>query len=164
MLDKVMAFRPLPFPEWWSEGVFWDPKRGPMSRKHLILVAADQDGGGHVDPKLDEAYAHLKANALMLTTEKPDGPSLILGAEAAAIRQIAHEALKSLIPGYSREPDMTDVTMVTGDLAFSASGPGMDGWTVQFGNARTMPAKQGRNERCACGSGKKFKYCHGYLR
>lgn len=25
------------------------------------------------------------------------------------------------------------------------------------------PTKQGRNERCACGSGKKFKRCHGFV-
>jgi preprotein translocase subunit SecA len=33
--------------------------------------------------------------------------------------------------------------------------------TQQGANGRGSPRKMGRNERCWCGSGKKYKYCHG---
>jgi hypothetical protein len=163
MLDKVASHRKLSFQEWWNEPVFTNQTES-MSRSRLVLVAADQDGGGHVDPKLDAAYAHLKQEALGFTVEENGKRQLLRGAEAAAIRQIAHETLKTLVPGYEKEPDLTDVGMVTSDMSYGATGPGFEGWSVQFGNARTMPQKQGRNERCACGSGKKFKHCHGALR
>jgi preprotein translocase subunit SecA len=42
-----------------------------------------------------------------------------------------------------RERRLSDVEAAGGEL---------DGW---------QPPKLGRNEPCWCGSGKKFKYCHG---
>ena len=33
--------------------------------------------------------------------------------------------------------------------------------TQPGGNGNGSPRKMGRNERCWCGSGKKYKFCHG---
>jgi len=35
-----------------------------------------------------------------------------------------------------------------------------DGWPDDWGGG-VSPKQQGRNERCSCGSGKKYKHCHG---
>lgn len=36
-----------------------------------------------------------------------------------------------------------------------------NGYLVRCAPAKAQTPKQGRNELCACGSGKKFKKCHG---
>ena len=36
-----------------------------------------------------------------------------------------------------------------------------DGSGLPGSNGRGAPRKMGRNERCWCGSGKKYKFCHG---
>jgi uncharacterized protein YecA (UPF0149 family) len=38
--------------------------------------------------------------------------------------------------------------------------PDFDRWGGSFEPARRLPV-QGRNEWCACGSGQKYKHCHG---
>lgn len=59
MLDDTLVRRSLSFDEWWSAPVFRDGKGDVLSRRDLVLVAANQDGGAHVDPSLDETYARL---------------------------------------------------------------------------------------------------------
>jgi len=69
----------------------------------LILTAANQDGGAHVDPALDEVYADLsERNSLAWIANDGQGEHPMEGPEKVAIRQIAHEALKSLKPGYMK--------------------------------------------------------------
>jgi len=41
--------------------------------------------------------------------------------------------------------------------------PGADKLIMREANVRSPPAKQGRNELCHCGSGRKYKHCHGQL-
>lgn len=57
MLDNVPKTKWVSFDDWWNSVVFKDTHGGELSRKKLILTAANQDGGGHVDPKLEEEYA-----------------------------------------------------------------------------------------------------------
>ena len=148
MLDGAMRARPLSFEGWWSEIVFVDDRRAVLTRKDLVLSVADQDGGAHVDANLNETYGRLSREhslgwvAMYGQVERP-----ILQPERAAVRQIAHEVLRVLVPGYKK-------TTVERASAFVGAS----------GAHRSAPRKSfaaGRNEPCPCGSGKKFKKCHG---
>jgi uncharacterized protein YchJ len=116
------------FSRWWNSIVFVDTERRALSRSKLVLTAANQDGGAHIDCALDEVY-HALSRQNSLRWFFTDGERQIEpgGPEKAAIRQIAHETLKSLHPAYTR-------------------------FSVQ---------KIGRNKTCPCGSGFKYKHCHG---
>lgn len=78
--------------------MFKDKAGNTFSRRDIVLAVANQDGGAHVDPELDEDYAALsKDNTLGwhfsvggTETEFPDNPV------PASIRQIAHEVLVTL--------------------------------------------------------------------
>src|SRR5262249_42839558 len=99
-LDAVphQVLSKLSFSDWWAKPIFVDSEGRSISRKDLVLTAANQDGGAHVDPSLNTVYAELsKQNSLGFFSGTPDGEFLPMrGPERAAIRQIAHEVLKSL--------------------------------------------------------------------
>jgi uncharacterized protein YecA (UPF0149 family) len=67
------------------------------------------------------------------------------------VRQVAHEVLRTLDPAY------------TPIQAPQKSGIVIGGFELGFSHDRTAPSrgKIGRNEPCPCGSGKKYKKCHG---
>lgn len=151
-LDDVPLERWLPFVDWWNEVVFVDGVRAEITRRGLVLAVANQDGGAHVDPHLNEAYARLSRQNSMAWVYEPGGVP-IEDAAKSAIRQIAHESLKTLRLGYRKKPT------VTADIIF---GGGM----ISVGGTLpvpSLPRKVGRNEMCPCGSGAKFKRCHGAL-
>jgi hypothetical protein len=147
---------PHAFVDWWNGIVLRDQKTHAFTRRDLVLAVADQDGGAHVDAQLDEAYAELtRANSLQHTWGRNeeggvgfmgfvlgDGP-VVGHAPAnsialAHIRQIAWETLDTLrrhLVNYVRAP----ICALPFDEAASAT----------------------RNERCPCGSGRKFKHCFG---
>ncbi len=131
--------------------IFVDRKGSETSRKDLILAVANKDGGAHVDPVLDEKYADLsRRNSLAWRTSSPRGDAPLKSPEKAAVRQITHEILKSLNPTMSvMEPK------VKGTL--------IHGFSVLAGNKQAAVPKVGRNDPCPCGSGKKYKHCHGKL-
>ena len=137
------------FDTWWNEVVFVDKKGREMSRKDLILSVADQDGGAHVDPVLNESYAELsRRNSLAWRTKGSQGDVPIEGAEKAAIRQISHEVLKTFEPEMPILKNKIEGALVT------------DMYAVIETKERVIP-KVGRNTFCPCGSGKKYKKCHG---
>lgn len=159
MLDDIPEpnNKNVSFEDWWNSPVFVDKQKRQLSRKELILIAANQDGGAHVDPSLNETYAALsKDNTLGWVANDGDGEKPMGGPERAAIRQIAHETLKTFKPGYSKKPQHE------ADVIFG-------GMSVVEGVPKGMPKPQlvakkrkiGRNEPCPCGSGKKYKRCHG---
>ena len=51
--------RSVGFAEWWNEPIYEHGKIS-ISRCCLIRTMRDQDGGGHVDPTIEEAYADFK--------------------------------------------------------------------------------------------------------
>jgi len=86
----------LAFEEWWNTTVVVDTKRNRFSRKDLILALANQDGGAHVDPNLDEKYAELSRKCSIgwiFHGEREEKP--IPDLELACVRQITHEALST---------------------------------------------------------------------
>lgn len=148
--DDPSWFRTAQFTDWWDAPVMRDLKGRIYTRGDIVLAVANKDGGAHVDPKLDEAYAELsRANALGIYGGTTDNIEPLSEPERVTIRQIAHEILKSLKPGYEKKPAAEDVAIIGGvSVEFKPStevvGPGV-----------------GRNDPCPCGSGLKFKKCHG---
>jgi hypothetical protein len=156
LLDEIPSpFRDkwVNFDTWWTEPVFVNKENEEISRKKLILTACDQDGGAHIDPKLDVIYDNLISGSFMgWESHSSNGKVLISGAESAAIRQITHEILKTLKPGYSKKPEMKNITIFANPSA--AIGPAASQHLYEN-------KKVGRNDPCLCGSGKKYKKCCG---
>jgi preprotein translocase subunit SecA len=72
--------------------------------------------------------------------------------------QFQHEEAQSPInPAAAAPPPETLIAAAPADFAGLDAGPGPAGPTVRGG------PKVGRNEPCPCGSGRKFKHCHGAL-
>jgi len=139
------------FDEWWNRVIFIDQEGSETSRKDLILAVANTDGGAHVDPVLDEKYANLsRRNALGWRFSNTRGDVPLEGPEKAAIRQIAHEVLKSLNPAMPTMKPKSKGTLFVGP-------------TIVVKEKQPILPKVGRNDLCPCGSGKKYKRCHGKL-
>jgi hypothetical protein len=142
--------RAISFSDWWKSIVVVDGDGRAISRMQLILTAANQDGGTHVDPSLDSVYYDLaKKNSLNWFAGDGVNWLAIQGAERASIRQIAHEVLKTLRPGYTKTSEKPDFAIAGVFLGLASDFP-----AVPFGSIR-------RNAPCPCGSGRKFKHCHG---
>lgn len=87
----------LPFAEWWSQAVIKDSQGRFFSRRDLVSNVADTDGGGHVDPDLDEAYMDLsRKNSLAWVVVRGDLESPFPEPTMPCLRQIAHEVLETL--------------------------------------------------------------------
>jgi hypothetical protein len=106
------------FFEWWRETVIKDFDGNVFSRKDVILNVADTDGGAHVDPSLERTYAKLtRENSCQMLFGNIDmshgWPETLAGHKMspmespvnASIRQIGHEVLKTLVPGYHYQTD-----------------------------------------------------------
>jgi hypothetical protein len=97
-------FVPVPFATWWESDSVTNAAGTSVSRKQIILGAANQDGGAHVDDQLREFYEHLIAGEYSLgitgnlTYEGAppfaQGVTLYPGnGHLAFLRQFAHESL-----------------------------------------------------------------------
>lgn len=97
-LDTESPVTLTPFARWWKNPVFVDNQKRKMSRADVVLTAADQDGGAHIDGALRADYAALRHGWWVNDQgwPLPGDPRYI------AIRQIAHEVLKTFIPGYAK--------------------------------------------------------------
>ncbi len=99
------------FDFWWSTPLVQGSNKKTFSRQNLVSIMANQDGGAHVDPSLDQDYQALNVDFLgtqMLVTHGappwdiiaggPLGPSANLqnNVAFASMRQIAHEACGAL--------------------------------------------------------------------
>jgi len=79
-----------------------------FSRENLVLIMANQDGGAHIDPKLDKDYEALTVDFLghsmeigsNLTDKTMGGdiPPMRGNVAAASVRQIAFEVLSTIRP------------------------------------------------------------------
>lgn len=94
------------FKNWWEEIVVKDRNGEVFTRKDLVLAVANKEGGAHVDPQLDEAFAELtRFNSLGWQVDTrgirtPPDNSIV----DASIRQIAHELLCSVEESISTVP------------------------------------------------------------
>jgi hypothetical protein len=151
--------RSVNFDSWWSAPVFIDSSGRTMNRKDLILTVANQDGGAHVDSALDATYADLSRNnslGWVYSDSNKSAPEPLSGPERAALRQICHEILKTLVPGYAKDPVYPAEGVVFGGMVLLQEGP-----IHPKPQKQSRGTKVGRNERCPCGSGLKYKRCCG---
>jgi len=120
--------RALTISEWCQEIVITDSAGREFSRNTIFLSVAEQDGGAHVDPKLDSDYhALMKQNSQgsFIITGISELPEKIpLDAMKSAmppvwhtIRQMAHEVFESLGIDYQYDP-----RQYYAGLAFSGMG------------------------------------------
>lgn len=90
----------IPVNEWWNQIVFVLDAQTKLSRKDIILDAANRDGGAHVDLNLSTEYQALAADGAIgsfVYAEKNGGnvTKPITQAHFVAIRQMAYELLNS---------------------------------------------------------------------
>jgi hypothetical protein len=133
------------FKDWWGVPLLRDTVGNEFSRSDLVLSVCDQDGGAHIDSKLNAAYQALaRENSIGIT----DGAGQPLNSVAlASVRQIAYEMLQTLDAGLAWHDDQPIVADPVCPLPLQGA-----------------RGAAGRNERCACGSGKKMKVCFGARR
>ncbi len=143
-------------------------KKQEITRKDIVLSMANQDGGAHVDPVLDGPYSDLSRKNSLGISAGNLGEQPMKGAEHAAIRQIAHEVLKTVDPQYrSEEPKYPPASFAIGNITIKTSEDKADSEdrkhniVKQVSQTTEERPKIGRNKPCYCGSGKKYKYCHG---
>lgn len=155
--DKLTQAKHVNFEEWWNKIAFIDNQRRTLTRKQLILAACNQDGGGHVDPDLDEDYAAIsKDNSLGWMINEGGDKRPLQGAARVAIRQIAHEVLKTLKPGYSKKLQQEQPKETKEVSTIEGLHPPIVEYSIP-----PLKKKIGRNDQCPCGSGLKYKRCHG---
>ena len=84
----------LRFDDWWNEIIF-DDHYNRFTRRDIVLYIADQDGGAHVDPAINELFAKLsKMNSLGWSDRNGNIPTN--NPAYHAIRAIANELLISI--------------------------------------------------------------------
>lgn len=157
LFETPSELSPSSYQQFWNEEiVFSDNKGNKFTRKDVVCYLADQDGGAHVDTKIDEAYYELsRGNSLSWKFKDGDEEGELTGAEHAAVRQIAHEVLKTF-RGDTYKPDTTPK-----DLHIIGVGAQVRE------NEPFSKSKVGRNDPCPCGKKKqdgdriKYKKCHG---
>ena len=165
-LDGSLTKREVDFDTWWDGVVFVDKDRNEFSRRDIVLTLANKEGGAHVDHALDQRYADLRRNnALAWYDVSPDGKATPGTDEVpATMRQMAHEMLRTLDP--SSPPLKQRVTAgvivhASGFYSNAALPPPLPEHNPLKRQGWTRPAGLGRNDPCPCGSGKKYKKCHG---
>jgi hypothetical protein len=100
-------FKELTIDQWWRQEPVFVHKAQRYPRRRIILTAANQDGGAHVDDVLEKFYEYLCTgeHAIGITgnLEFDGKPPFTQGvthfavnAHLALIRQFAHEALTSV--------------------------------------------------------------------
>lgn len=90
------------FSRWWNRTTMYKEKEGnEFTRRDLVLTVADKEGGAHIDPKLDKAYAKLsRFNALgWKVYAQGEARDFRNSPVLPSVRQIAHEVLKTLRDG-----------------------------------------------------------------
>jgi hypothetical protein len=85
------------FADWWNKIVIVDNKKNVFRRRDIILSLANQDGGAHIDPELNLAYAQLsRQNSISWVLSSAQGQKPLGPVELYSMRQIAHEVLVSV--------------------------------------------------------------------
>lgn len=99
LFENGNRYRLLSFPDWSGEIVLSDQHKRLFRRKQVLKLLANQDGGAHVDPELDDTFAVMKTNNLTgWVVTRADGTTTPFGNDAvyATMRQMTFEVLQSL--------------------------------------------------------------------
>lgn len=98
-LDFDLATKLVPVSKWWDQTVFILDPQTVLSRRKIVLSAANQDGGTHVDAKLSREYEALSTDGTIghftYTHGDKEFQQPITEVHFVAIRQMAYELLSS---------------------------------------------------------------------
>lgn len=98
-LDTARSKNYVPYRKWWSAETVYLLGRLRVTRKDLVLSAANKDGGAHVDKKYDKDYETILSGAgWAMTVNRPDGTTQNFPfkyGHLAALRQMGYEVLNS---------------------------------------------------------------------
>ncbi len=83
--------------EWWNQVVIVFGPQNRLTRKAIVLAAANKDGGAHVDPSISTEYQDLIDGLWTLTRQDAVGTQRrpMTDHQFIALRQFAHELLNS---------------------------------------------------------------------
>jgi hypothetical protein len=98
---KQPFFRELPFEDWWETDLIFFDQEWALTRKKLVFVLRNQEGGSHFDGRegANPNFIALRKDVIMATPGL--GVGLMNGLELATMRQIAEE-LKISVQIYQR--------------------------------------------------------------
>lgn len=82
----------VPFEQWWKQVVYVPREGVHVTRRSLVLTAANKDGGAHVDASLTPEYEALLS---MWIRQASDVERPIEGIHLVGLRQIGYEVLHS---------------------------------------------------------------------
>lgn len=89
----------IPVSKWWNQVVMVLDAKHKITRKHIVLAAANKDGGAHVDEKLTDEYVALSAAGAVGTfvyeTQGNREEAPIESAHLVSLRQMGYELLHS---------------------------------------------------------------------
>ena len=89
----------IPVSKWWNQVVIVLDNKHRISRKKIVLAAANKDGGAHVDSKLTAEYAALSKDGAVGTFVRESKTTLdenpIESAHLVSLRQMGYELLHS---------------------------------------------------------------------
>lgn len=117
-LGRFGSRRFVPVKLWWTEPVY---KRNDLllSRNTIVLKAANQDGGAHVDKRLDPDYALFKSGVWSAATKGAVQVEEIPEPQLVFLRQMAYELLNS--------PALRDLvthgSVAPGNMVFTSDAP-----------------------------------------
>jgi hypothetical protein len=85
--------------EWWEKDIILADGKFELTRKRLVFVLRNQEGGGHFSTEMND-HAYLRFSREQLNTPyvlaPGKAPKPLLGAELASMRQVAWELMKTL--------------------------------------------------------------------
>jgi hypothetical protein len=94
-----------PFDLWWTEPLVESSSGKSFSRSDLVLIMANQDGGGHVDADVDKDYLDLIVDPLMQAQithtepcerDKENIQDVLYNVAFSSVRQIAFELILTI--------------------------------------------------------------------
>ena len=101
--DTPFSPRDMSLNDWWNEPVLRDNHRHHFTRHDIVSTVANQDGGAHVDPEIDQAYHRLaNEHSIGVISVGPDGEKPLEHIEKIYVRQISWELIQSLDNAWSK--------------------------------------------------------------
>lgn len=161
-LQNQIFYGFVPFEEYWNRTVLMDANENFYTRKGIVCAVANQDGGAHVDPKIEEKYYRLTRHCnlgIIATKGREVIPEITNQVALACVRQIAHEVIRTFCLDYPYRKQIapSGAAVLTPHLIVKREQP-IDEPPSPVPYQRTKP---GRNDSCPCRSSKKYKQCHG---
>lgn len=161
--ESRLFFGFVPFDEYWNRTILVDGSETVFTRAKIITDVANQDGGSHVDPAINQEYHSLSRKNSMNIFARSAGSDTwrtMNDVALVCIRQITHEILRTFVIDYPKKeaPVPTDEELGISRAVFKRDTP----ITIEPQRVFYNRSKLERNNRpCVCKNNEKYKNCHG---